>query len=160
MPITFHLSEGDYSKYFPTAPDEFPIVINEEHFIDAWLLNTAFNSIQGIEEYLIDHQDNIEAPLGDDVIGEDGRLEISIPYGFYRGYKFAMAWDSNLLEENIKLGEVIFGVTGTLTAAGGGVLLSVPIVTKIDNAWVYVTPSVLSKQPAIPTLSVPAVSAA
>jgi len=160
MPIPTHLLEGNYPKAFPPDLDSFPTVTNEEHYIDAWLLNTVFNSLLATEQYLIDHKDNIEAPLGDNVLGDDGNPEILIPPGLYLGYLFALAWDSNLLEENIKEGEIIFGVTGTLAAAAGGVGVSLPVVTKIDNAWVYAAPPTLTRGTSIPTVAVPTVSAA
>ena len=114
MPIPTHLNEGDYAKAFPPALDEFPTLVNEEHYIDAWHLNTIFNSLLATEQYLITYQGNIEAPIGDDILGIEGELEIAIPPALYPAYKFAMAWDSNLLAENIKLGETIFGVEGTM----------------------------------------------
>lgn len=160
MPIPTHLIEDNYPKAFPPELDEFPTVTNEEHYIDAWIFNTVFNSLLEIEQYLIDYRDRIEAPLGDDILGEDGNPLILIPPGLYLGYLFALAWDSNLLEENIKEGEIIFGVAGTLAAAGGGVLVSVPIITKIDNAWVYTAPPTLTRDTSIPAVAVPVVSAA
>jgi len=118
MTIPTHLTDTDYDKNFPPDLDEFPTVINEQHYIDAWILNTVFNSLLAVEQYLIDYKDNIEAALGEDVLGDDGQLEILIPSGRYTGYETATAWDSNLLEENIASGEVIFGITGSF--AGGG----------------------------------------
>ena len=117
MPIPTHLKESDYKKYFPDTEDEFPSVTNEEHYIDAWLINTAFNSIIEVEEYLLQHKANIEAPIGDDVIGEDGNPLIQIPPARYPAYKSALAWDSNLLKENIKKDEIIFGITGSFEGA-------------------------------------------
>ena len=125
MPL--HLNEEDFDKFFPDALDEFPTPINEEHYIDAWLFNSLFNSLLATEEYLIEYKDNIEAPIGEDVLGIEGELEIAIPPARYPAYKFAMAWDPNLLEENIKAGEEIFGVTGTLAAGAGGVGVSAPL---------------------------------
>ena len=127
MTIPVHLNEGDYAKLFPAAVDEFPTVTDSENYIDAWMLNSLFNSLLATEQYLIDHKATIEAPLGDNIIGIDGELEISIPSAFYPAYKFALAWDSNLLEENIKAGETIFGVTGTMTGA--------PFTDIIDYVW-------------------------
>jgi len=127
MPVPTHLTEGDFAKLFPLALDEFPTVINEEHYIDAWLLNSVFSSLLITEQYLLDHKQNIEAPAGADVIGDDGQLEISIPAARYSGYETALAWDSNLLEDNIRLGETIFGVSGTMAAAAFAVVL--------ENSW-------------------------
>ena len=141
MPIPTHLIEGDYPKAFPPDLDSFPTPINEEHYIDAWLLNSVFNSLLATEQYLIDHQGNIEAPLGDDVLGIEGELVIAIPPARYLSYHFAMAWDSDLLAENIKAGVTIFGVAGSLAAGGGPVAIS---------------PIALSLNAAVPTISVPA----
>ena len=132
MPISTHLIEGNYPKAFPPNLDQFPTVINEEHYIDAWLLNSVFNSLIATEQYLIEYKDNIEAPLGGDIVGADGQLEISIPPARYPNYKTAMAWDSNLLSENIKSGETIFGVSGTLALGGGiGIAIAQMMVTPI-----------------------------
>jgi len=80
MPIPTHLTEQDYNKNFPAGPDEFPEVRNEEHYIDAWLINTAYDSLMTIEQYLLLYKANIEAPLGDNITGENGQLEIQIPF--------------------------------------------------------------------------------
>lgn len=120
MPIPTHLIESNYDKNFPAAVDEFPTVINEEHYIDAWLLNSVFNSLIETEEYLLTYKDNIESPLGDDIIGDDGNPEINIPPALYKAYKTALAWDSNLLAENIADGVTIFGVLGTFLGEGAG----------------------------------------
>jgi len=128
-----HIDEADYTKNFPPDLDEFPTVENDLHYIDAWLLNTVFNSLLATEQYLIDNKSNIEAPLGDDILGIEGNPEISIPAARYTAYKSALAWDSNLLEENILEGVTIFGVTGTLVA-GGGIITITPPTLSIDSA--------------------------
>ena len=113
MPIVTHLIAGNYPKAFPPALDSFPTVTNEEHYIDAWILNSVFNSLLAIEQFLLDYTAFLSITAGDDVIGNEGSLIISIPAALYPSYKTAMAWDSNLLEENIKAGVTIFGITGT-----------------------------------------------
>lgn len=113
MPPPIHLAAGDYDKLFPAGIDEFPTLIDREHYIDAWHFNTIFDSLEEIENYILEHRENIEAALGSDVIGDEGALIISIPPACYGPYTATMAWDSNLLEENIKAGVTIFGVTGT-----------------------------------------------
>ncbi len=118
MPVPTHLVEGDFLKSFPADVDEFPTVTNEENYIDAWLLNSAFNSLTEIETYLLAHRDAIEAVLRGDIIGIEGDPLIAIPPGLYPSYRSALAWDSNLLAENIADGVTIFGVLGTLTAGG------------------------------------------
>jgi hypothetical protein len=133
MPVPTHLTESDYEKKFPPVLDEFPTVTNEEHYIDAWLLNSVFNSLLATEQYLIDYKLNIEAALGEDIIGDDGNPEISIPAARYTGYETALAWDSNLLEENIAVGVTIFGVTGVLAPGGGPVAITAPALA-IDAA--------------------------
>ena len=132
-----HIDQADYAKNFPPGLDEFPIVANDAHYIDAWLLNSVFNSLLATEQYLIDYKANIEAPLGDDVLGIEGELEIAIPPARYSPYHFAMAWDTNLLEENIKADITIFGVTGTFA---GGVVL--PSITAPTHALLSAVPAV------------------
>ncbi len=114
MPVPAHLIEGDYDKLFPDALDEFPVCSNEEHYIDSWIINSAFNSLLTIEQYLLDNPPCASGAVGDDIIGDDGQLEIPIPPGCYPSYKSALAWDSNLLAENIKKGIVIFDVEGSM----------------------------------------------
>lgn len=160
MPPPIHLNEADYNKSFPSALDEFPTVINDEHYIDAWLLNSLYDSIRITQRYFIDYKDTIEAPLGSDVLGEDGELEISIPPARYTAYKTAMAWASTLLEENIKKDVNIFGVIGALELIGGGIAVSLPVLTFTANAWVYSAPPTLSIDAGVPSVAVPSVTAA
>ena len=56
--------------------------------------------------------------VGNDVNGANGVLHFSIPSGYYSG-KYATASDSNLLQENIKSGVSIFGVTGNYSGPAG-----------------------------------------
>ena len=123
MPVPTHLTEGDYDKNFPEAVDEFPEVIDGEHYIDAWLLNSAFSSLSALQAYLITWRSRMELVLGQDIIGDDGVALVSIPEGCYIGYKTAFAWDSNLLAENIVEGVTIFGVEGTAVIGGGQVYI-------------------------------------
>lgn len=136
MPVPTHLAEGDYAKSFPADVDEFPTVIDEEHYIDAWLLNSAFNSILDVEEYILLHRDAIESPVGDDIIGEEGNPLIAIPAARYPAYKSALAWDSNLLAENIVSGETIFGVAGTFVSGGGAITQGAAVVAQVAS-WMY-----------------------
>ena len=153
-----HLTEGDYEKLFPAAPDEFPTVVDDQHYIDAWMMNTIFNSLLTTEQYLITHQANIEAPIGDDIIGEEGSLEISIPPARYPSYKTAMAWDSDLLEENIKTGVDIFGVVGSLSGGVGGPVIALPAFAIIAEDIVAISPPALAIDSAVPAISVPTVT--
>ena len=70
-----------------------------------------------MEAYLIAFRENIEAAPGSDIIGPEGALLINIPAANYPPYKSCLAWDSQLLEDNIKIGVQIFGIVGTLAAA-------------------------------------------
>lgn len=151
MTTPTHISEEDYPGNFPAALDEFPLVENDKHYIDAWLLNSIFTSLLTTEQYLIDYKANIEAPVGEDILGEDGNPEISIPPARYPAYRTAMAWDSNLLEENIKNGENIFGVIGTLAVGGGGIGITLPSLTVVP----FLFPSAPSLDTAVPAISVP-----
>ena len=59
------------------------------------------------------------AQKGDNVTGEDGKLSMTIPDGFYSGSKSATVKDSDLTASNIKKGVEIFGVTGSVLEAKG-----------------------------------------
>lgn len=126
MPAPTHLNEGDYAKLFPEAVDEFPTVINEQHYIDAWMLNSIFRSLEATEQYVLDYLTGANQPPGYNIIGADGQYLLPIPPGLYGSYLFALAWDSELLAENIKAGVEIFGVLGTLTSL---VILTVMLTT-------------------------------
>ena len=58
------------------------------------------------------------AAAGSNVSGGNGSKTFAIPDGFYSGTKTATANDGNLLTSNIKSGVTIFGVAGSLAAAG------------------------------------------
>ena len=63
--------------------------------------------------------EGIHAPLtGNDIIGAEGALVISIPAGNYPAGKTATAKDADLTPGNIAAGIDIFGVEGTLSAWG------------------------------------------
>lgn len=124
MPIPTHLPAANYPKAFPAALDSFPTVTNEEHYIDAWLINSAFSSLLAIETFLLSYAAFMDIPEGDDIIGADGEFDIPIPPGRYYSYKSVLAWDSNLLAENVKAGVNIFGVPGTLSPVGSGIAIS------------------------------------
>lgn len=57
--------------------------------------------------------------LGSNVTGTNGQLQSTIPAGYYSGAQTAMMSDTNLIAANIKLNEVIFGVTGSLVERYG-----------------------------------------
>jgi hypothetical protein len=153
-----HLIESNYSKNFPDAADEFPSPANNENYIDAWLFQTAFQSIVEIEEYLIEFRETIEATLGDNLLGVDGSLVIDIPAARYPAGKTATARDTNLIAGNIAKDITIFGVAGNMETAAGGTIISTPIVAAIgDDTAVIVSPSLTANKPdiAVPTLSSP-----
>ena len=52
--------ETEYDKLFPTSPDEFPTIANGAHSPQAWLFNTAYDSIAQIQDYLILNKTSIE----------------------------------------------------------------------------------------------------
>jgi len=109
-----HLIETNFDKLFPAAVDEFPSPVNDDNYIDAWLLNSVFSSLTEIETYLLFYKDTIEAPLGVDILGADGSLIIDIPAARYPSGLTASARDSFLLDHNIKKDVTIFGVEGSL----------------------------------------------
>ena len=60
-----------------------------------------------------------ETPItGDDIIGAEGALEMSIPAVRYPAGKTATARDADLTAGNIAAGVTIFGTLGTLSAWG------------------------------------------
>lgn len=152
MTTPIHLLEADYTKNFPDDLDQFPEVIDRDHYIDAWHFNSIFNSIVAIEQYLIAHKLSIEAVEGNDIIGDDGQSEIPIPPALYGEYKTVMAWDSDLLEENIKKDVTVFGVTGTLEIGAGGAPFTVANSLSVI-AEAPVSSSLSLTLPDIPTVS-------
>jgi hypothetical protein len=60
MPKPIHLTAADYPPAFPPNIDAFPSVVNEAHYIDAWIINRAFTALLAIEQYLIDNKAGIE----------------------------------------------------------------------------------------------------
>lgn len=50
----------DYDLLFPLAPDEFPVLRDGADSFQAWFLNHLYDSIIGIENFLIDNKTNIE----------------------------------------------------------------------------------------------------
>jgi hypothetical protein len=160
MPPPIHLIETNYPKGFPPSVDVFPTLTDREHYIDAWHFNTIFNSLTALETYLIEFRANIEAPIGNDIIGDDGQSEIPIPPGRYPSYRAAMAWDSELLSENIKSGVNIFGVSGALEAGGNGVDLAKPGTLNQPDMVVYENAPTQAIDTSRPTIAAPTVTAA
>ena len=73
------------------------------------------------------------APLvGDDILGEEGELVISIPAANYPAGKTATAKDADLTPGNIAAGVDIFGVEGTLSAWGN--FIEDPITIGLSHA--------------------------
>lgn len=133
--MAVHLTETDYEKNFPPGLDEFPVPVNDENYIDAWLLNTAFNSLSAIETYLLLYKDTIETPLGDDVTGANGILDIDIPAARYPAGKQTHASDTNLVAGNIAKDINIFGITGNLIASTEGAFIEF-----VNNSVIAETP--------------------
>jgi hypothetical protein len=139
MPVPVHLIEGDYPKEFPSDLDSFPTVLDNEHYIDAWLLNSAFSSLSAIEGYLIGWRGNIERPLGTDIEGYNGVLDIPIPEAYYPAGLYCHAHDANLVAENIKADVDIFGVIGSLAGGGSHEAYFTSLLRANDGYW---TPTV------------------
>ena len=114
MAIPTHLLEADYPKNFPPDLDSFPTVENEHHYIDAWLINSAFNSLLAIQALLIPYALAVSPPYVGLIPGVDGQLIVPIPPATYGSHRATLASDANLVPENIKAGVTIFGVEGTL----------------------------------------------
>jgi len=53
-------SQSCFSLRFPNALDQFPILQDGAHSIQAWFFNHAFSSIIGIEQFLLDNKAHIE----------------------------------------------------------------------------------------------------
>lgn len=132
-----HLSEDDYLKQFPAGLDEFPTLVDRDHYIDAWHLNTIFDSILRIEQYYLDHKESIEAASMDSFEGADGLALIPIPAGRYDAGKTCTAVDSDLVAANIKDGVTIFGVSGILSAGVEKSILISVATSFIGDAFVY-----------------------
>ena len=153
-----HLNEDDYLKQFPAGLDEFPTLVDRDQYIDAWHLNTIFDSILRIEQYYLDHQESIEAAAMDSFEGADGLAVIPVPAGRYATGKTCTAVDADLIPANIKSGVTIFGVDGSLTAGGSGVPAIVLSATFVADALVYATPPALDVSTAVPSLPAPSCS--
>jgi len=76
-----------------------------------------------------------ETPFtGEDIVGDEGELVISIPEARYPAGKTATAQDADLAAANIKSGVDIFGVEGThapltgddITGEEGALVISIP----------------------------------
>lgn len=52
--------EINYEKNFSSALDEFPIILDGAHSPQAWLFNSAYDTIVSIQGYLILHKTRIE----------------------------------------------------------------------------------------------------
>ena len=132
-----HLSEDDYLKQFPAGLDEFPTLVDRDHYIDAWHLNTIFDSILRIEQYYLDHKESIEAASMESFEGADGLALIPIPAGRYDAGKTCKAVDSDLVAANIKDGVTIFGVSGILSAGVEKSILISVATSFVADVFVY-----------------------
>jgi hypothetical protein len=157
MAAPIHLIEANYNKNFPTALDEFPAVVDREHYIDAWQFNTIFASLGAIEQYLIDYKANVEAPVRNSFSGEDGDKVIAIPVGRYPAGKTCSAVDIGLVAGNIKKDITIFGVTGNLVALSGPIGVAIPVISV--SPWAFPAPHTQSLNPNRIAVAVPTVSA-
>lgn len=153
MPV--HLNEDDFLKQFPNGLDEFPTLIDREHYIDAWHLNTIFDSILRIEQYYLDHKESIEAASMDSFEGSDGELVLDIPPGRYDSGKTATASDANLVDYNIASGVTIFGVVGSLAVGGAGGPEIAVSTASTANGLAYAAPPSLDLSSAVPSVADP-----
>lgn len=153
-----HLDEDDYLKQFPAGLDEFPTLVDRDHYIDAWHLNTIFDSILRIEQYYLDHKESIEAASMDSFEGADGLAVIPVPAGRYAPGKTCSAVDANLLDYNIKDGVTIFGVAGVFTSGGGDFVDASVSTSYLADAWKFATPATLDAAAGIASISAPSAS--
>lgn len=153
-----HLSEDDYIKQFPAGLDEFPTLVDRDHYIDAWHLNTIFDSILRIEQYYLDHKESIEAPSMDSFEGADGLAVIPVPAGRYAAGKTCTAVDADLIAANIKDGVTIFGVAGALKTDGGDFVDASVSTSYTADAWKFATPAALDAAADIASISAPSAS--
>ena len=153
-----HLDEDDYLKQFPAGLDEFPTLVDRDHYIDAWHLNTIFDSILRIEQYYLDHKESIEAPSMDSFEGADGLAVIPVPAGRYAAGKTCTAVDADLVEGNIKSGVTIFGVAGALKTDGGDFVDASVSTSYTADAWKFATPAALDAAAGIASISAPSAS--
>ena len=153
-----HLSEDDYIKQFPAGLDEFPTLVDRDHYIDAWHLNTIFDSILRIEQYYLDHQESIEAASMDSFEGADGLAVIPVPAGRYAAGKTCTAVDADLIAANIKDGVTIFGVAGALKTDGGDFVDASVSTSYTADAWKFATPDALDATAGIASISAPSAS--
>ena len=153
-----HLSEDDYLKQFPDGLDKFPTLVDRDHYIDAWHLNTIFDSILRIEQYYLDHKESIEALSMESFEGADGLAVIPVPACRYASGKTCTAVDSDLVPGNIKSGASIFGVSGSFTAGGAGVPTIVLAATSLADSLVAATPPALDVSNAMPSILDPSCS--
>ena len=153
-----HLSEDDYIKQFPAGLDEFPTLVDRDHYIDAWHLNTIFDSILRIEQYYLDHKESIEAPSMDSFEGADGLAVIPVPAGRYAAGKTCTAVDADLIAANIKDGVTIFGVAGALKTDGGDFVDASVSTSYTADAWKFATPAALDAAASIASISAPSAS--
>lgn len=153
-----HLDEDDYLKQFPAGLDEFPTLVDRDHYIDAWHLNTIFDSILRIEQYYLDHQESIEAASMDSFEGADGLAVIPVPAGRYAAGKTCTAVDADLIAANIKDGVTIFGVAGALKTDGGDFVDASVSTSYTADAWKFATPDTLDAAAGIASISAPSAS--
>jgi len=52
--------ETDYELFFPTAPDEFPVMRQGADSPQAWITNRIYDTITNIQEYIITNKEKIE----------------------------------------------------------------------------------------------------
>ena len=153
-----HLDEDDYLKQFPAGLDEFPTLVDRDHYIDAWHLNTIFDSILRIEQYYLDHKESIEAASMDSFEGADGLAVIPVPAGRYAAGKTCTAVDADLVAGNIKSGVSIFGVAGALSSGGGGPEVSLVSAVFLADTLVATSPPGLDAASGFASVGVPSPS--
>jgi len=77
-----HLEEEDYPLTFPASADVFPSLVDLNHYIDAWILNNVHESINSIQDLLLDNHYPSRG-FSMKVIADDAAIEVKDGLGFW-----------------------------------------------------------------------------
>ena len=63
LPMYYHLNPDDYVQHCPEAVDELPCLIDKRTYLDAWIFNRMYDTIQNLETWILDNKAKIEVTL-------------------------------------------------------------------------------------------------